>query len=62
MPGYYISDVGDMIRTYVSAASEDEADLEKLIVRPAFLQAIKNGYLQHMGAYLTNFEKEHFYK
>jgi len=27
MPGYFISDVGDMIRTYLSAVSEEEKDL-----------------------------------
>src|SRR5690606_40610002 len=29
MPGYFISDVGDMIRTYVSPANEEERDFDK---------------------------------
>ena len=30
MPGYFISDVGDMIRTYLSPVSEEEKDFSKI--------------------------------
>jgi Ser/Thr protein kinase RdoA (MazF antagonist) len=60
MPGYFISDVGDMLRTYLSPANEDEADLSKIVVDVQCLDAIYNGYLSEMRTELTAFEKEHF--
>lgn len=60
MPGYFISDVGDMIRTYVSPASEEETDLNQLIVREAFFMAIVDGYLSEMKDELSAEEQEHF--
>jgi Ser/Thr protein kinase RdoA (MazF antagonist) len=61
MPGYFISDVGDMIRTYVCPVSEEENDLSKIIVRKAYLQAIQAGYYSHMQQHLTAFEQAHFF-
>ena len=61
MPGYFISDVGDMMRTYLSAANEDERDLSKIKVRKEFYDAIVKGYLSEMGAELSGFEKEQFH-
>lgn len=60
MPGYFISDVGDMMRTYLSAASEEETDLSKVTVRKDFFRAICNGYMTEMGDVLTENEKEYF--
>jgi Ser/Thr protein kinase RdoA (MazF antagonist) len=60
MPGYYLSDVGDMMRTYLSPASEEEKDLNKIHIREDFFRAIYTGYLSEMGAILTETEKEHF--
>ena len=60
MPGYFISDVGDMLRTYLSSANEDETDLSKILVDECCFEAIYNGYLSEMGTELTDFEKEHF--
>ncbi len=61
MPGYFISDVGDMIRTYVSPASEEEVDLNKVMVRQEFYQAIRDGYLGVMGEVLSAAEQGRFY-
>ncbi|MDI9365530.1 MAG: aminoglycoside phosphotransferase family protein [Flavobacterium sp.] len=61
MPGYFISDVGDMIRTYVCPVSEEESDLSKIIVRKNYLQAIQAGYYSHMQQHLTAFEQAHFF-
>lgn len=61
MPGYFLSDVGDMIRTYVCPVSEEEKDLSKICIRKPFLEAIQNGYLATMNKTLTNFEKDHFF-
>jgi len=57
MPGYFISDLGDMMRTYLSPVNEEETDLSKVEVRPEFFQAIIQGYLSEMGNKLTNAEK-----
>jgi Ser/Thr protein kinase RdoA (MazF antagonist) len=40
MPGYFISDVGDMLRTYLSPASEEESDFTKIKIRGEYLDAI----------------------
>ncbi|MDO3629041.1 phosphotransferase enzyme family protein [Mucilaginibacter sp. BT774] len=60
MPGYFISDVGDMLRTYLSPANEDEIDLSKIVVDEQCFDAIYKGYLSEMSNELTSFEKEHF--
>ncbi|MEP6615909.1 MAG: aminoglycoside phosphotransferase family protein [Ginsengibacter sp.] len=60
MPGYFISDVGDMIRTYVSAAGEEEKDFSRMIIRNDFLDAILEGYSAEMENELTTTEKNHF--
>jgi Ser/Thr protein kinase RdoA (MazF antagonist) len=60
MPGYFISDVGDMMRTYLSPASEEETDLEKIVVRDAFFTAIARGYIGELNNELTATEKQHF--
>jgi hypothetical protein len=61
MPGYFISDTGDMIRTYVALAGEEETNLDKIVVREDFFQAIAAGYLGVMGDVLSTAEKEHFF-
>lgn len=60
MPGYFISDVGDMMRTYLSPVSEEEADFSKIEIRDAFYEAIVNGYNYYMGDELSDIEKKHF--
>jgi Ser/Thr protein kinase RdoA (MazF antagonist) len=60
MPGRFISDVGDMYRTYLSPVSEEEGDLEKIVIRPGFKKAIREGYLAHMADQLTPSETARF--
>jgi Ser/Thr protein kinase RdoA (MazF antagonist) len=60
MPGYYISDVGDMCRTYLCPVNEACQDLNLIKVLPERWIAIQEGYLGAMGEFLTNFEKDHF--
>ena len=60
MPGYFISDVGDMMRTYLSPVSEEEADFSKIEVREDYFKAIVSGYLHYMNDDLTQKEKEAF--
>lgn len=57
MPGYFISDVGDMMRTYLSPVSEEEKDFSKIEVRPDFFQSIVKGYLSEMKDELSEVEK-----
>jgi len=61
MPGYFISDVGDMMRTYLCPVSEEESDFSKIVIRKEFYEAIESGYLSEMGAELSEFEKQYFH-
>lgn len=60
MPGYFISDVGDMMRTYLSPADEEERDLNRITIRKDFFKAIYDGYIQEMGAVLSDTERGYF--
>lgn len=60
MPGYFISDVGDMMRTYLSPVSEEEKDFTKIEIREEFFDAVAAGYLSEMKADLTEEEKSCF--
>jgi Ser/Thr protein kinase RdoA (MazF antagonist) len=57
MSGYFISDLGDMMRTYLSPANEEEKDFSKIDVREDFFRAIVNGYLRCMKEELTTEEQ-----
>ncbi|WP_018626506.1 phosphotransferase enzyme family protein [Niabella aurantiaca] len=61
MPGYFISDVGDMMRTYLCPVSEEEKDFSKIVVREDYYNAIVKGYLEEMQDELTQAEKAHFF-
>jgi len=61
MPGYFISDVGDMMRTYLSPVSEEEKDFSKIEMRQEFYDAIVDGYLSEMGDELSETEKKYFH-
>src|SRR5699024_5869426 len=57
MPGKIISDIGDMVRTYVSPVSEEETDFSKIIIREDYYEALMKGYLSEVGSELTETEK-----
>ena len=59
MPGYFISDFGDMMRTYLSPVSEEEKDLDKIEIRDEYFKAIADGYLSEMNSELGPAEKAH---
>ncbi|WP_245957560.1 aminoglycoside phosphotransferase family protein [Niabella yanshanensis] len=61
MPGYFISDVGDMMRTYLCPVSEEEKDYSKIEIREEFYFAIVNGYKTFMETELTDTEKQYFF-
>lgn len=60
MPGYFFSDVGDMMRTYLSPVNEEETDFMKIEVRVDFFEAIVKGYLSGMKDELSDAEKRSF--
>ncbi len=60
MPGFFISDVGDMMRTYLSPVSEEEKDFSKIEIREDFFRGIVEGYMHEMAAELTTEEIDHF--
>ncbi|MFZ9980834.1 MAG: phosphotransferase enzyme family protein [Cyclobacteriaceae bacterium] len=57
MQGYFIYDLGDMIRTFVSPVSEEERDTSKIVFRQEFYEALLEGYLSEMGNKLSQEEK-----
>lgn len=57
MPGYFIYDLGDMIRTFVSPVSEEEKDFTKIVFRAPVYQALTDGYFTSMGSHLTEEQK-----
>ena len=58
MSGKFISDLGDMMRTYLSAFSENETDFNKIKIRLDYFKAMLEGYLSEMADILTTTEKE----
>ena len=60
MPGYFISDVGDMMRTYLSPVNEEEKDFSKIEIREEYFKSIWDGYMSEMGKELNAEERDHF--
>lgn len=58
MPGYFIYDLGDMVRTFVSPVSEEEKDISKISFRKNIYNALLDGYLSQMDELLTPAEKK----
>jgi len=58
MPGLALYDFGDMVRTTTSPAAEDETDLSRVDMRMDMYEALCTGYLDEMGAFLVNPERE----
>lgn len=58
MPGYFIYDLGDMVRTFVSPVNEEEKDISKIQFRKNIYESVLNGYLSSMGNILTPEEKK----
>jgi len=61
MPGYFISDVGDMMRTCLSPVSEEEKDFSKIQIREAYYEAIVRGYSDGMENELSSKERNAFF-
>lgn len=50
MPGYFIYDLGDMVRTFVCPVSEEERDLSRIAFRAEIYEALVEGYFAEMGS------------
>ncbi len=58
MPGLVLHDFGDLVRTTVSLAGEDERDLDRMDVRLPIFEAVVRGYMAGAGAILSRREVE----
>lgn len=56
MPGLSLSDFGDIVRTTISDAEEDETDLSKVTIDIQRFEAIVKGYLSSAGSFLNKAE------
>ncbi len=61
MPGLFISDIGDMMRTYLCPVSEEENDFNKISIRTDIYHSIVRGYSEAMGNELSETEKQYFF-
>lgn len=58
MPGTLLYDFGDMMRTFLSPAAEDETDLSKVEVRMDIFEALTKGYWKEVGDWITPDERD----
>lgn len=56
MPGYFIYDLGDLVRTCVSPVSEEEKDVSKIMFRKEIYDALLDGYLSQMRPLMSEEE------
>ena len=61
MPGYYFSDLGDMIRSMVCGCDENSTVFVSIRVRKGFYETIVSGYLDVMKKYFTDSEKKYIH-
>ena len=61
MPGYFFSDLGDMIRSMTCRQDENSLDYAGINIRKNFYEAIVDGYLSIMGKQFTVSEKKYIH-
>ena len=61
MPGYFFSDLGDMIRSMVCREDENSTNFDNILIRKEFYDAILSGYLSVMEKQLTAAEKKYIH-
>ena len=59
MPGLVHYDFGDLVRTSACPAPEDETNLDRVVLRFEYFEAILRGYLEAAGEFLTGEERRH---
>ncbi|MBE0369611.1 hypothetical protein PAUR_a4147 [Pseudoalteromonas aurantia 208] len=60
MPGYWLFDFGDMVRTFCSPEAEDSTNLNRVKVREDIFEAIVKGYVTPLSGLITEQEKRSF--
>ena len=60
MPGYWLFDFGDMVRTFCSPEEEDSVNLKNVVVREDIFSALVRGYIAPLENELTPDEKQSF--
>lgn len=58
MPGYVLFDLGDMIRTFLSPADENEREISKISIREPVLTSLAEGYAKGTRGLLSQVEKD----
>lgn len=58
MPGFWLFDFGDMVRTCCSPEPEDSLDTEAVRVRPEIFKALAEGYLTGLAGEISKAEKQ----
>jgi thiamine kinase-like enzyme len=61
MPGFFFSDLGDMIRSMTCSHDENSTDFANITVRKDFYDAIMKGYLSVMEKQFTAAEKKNIH-
>ncbi len=61
MPGFWLYDFGDMVRTFCSPEEEDSTQLDNVYVREDIFAAIVKGYVTPLQAVLSEQEKHSFW-
>ncbi|HMN06553.1 MAG TPA: phosphotransferase [Flavobacteriales bacterium] len=61
MPGKALFDLGDMIRTFISSAAEDDPDPAHCQIDPEIFEGLVAGWMSEMGPLLSDREKELIY-
>ena len=57
MPGYWLFDFGDMVRTCCSPEAEDSLNTNNVRIRPEIFAALAEGYLQGLAGVITAAER-----
>jgi Ser/Thr protein kinase RdoA (MazF antagonist) len=61
MPGYFFSDLGDMIRSMACSEDESSINFSDMNIRKDFYEAILGGYMELMNELLTDSEKKYIH-
>lgn len=61
MPGYWMFDFGDMVRTFCSPEEEDSTNLANVVVRQEIFKAIVDGYVEPLKDVISDIERESFW-
>ncbi len=61
MPGYYFSDIGDLVRSMAGTVDENSTQWEAIDIRKDFYEAIIKGYLEGIGDTFANAERDHIH-